>query len=461
MVQFKSMQARLTMIFIGISLLTTLILGAVSVYGAVQENQRMMAEFRKDMEKNAEMQLEWQTQSAWSVVENCYQAQVRGELTQEQAMQRAAALVRNMRYDNGKGYFTIDTDEGMNVVLLGTAAEGKPRMDAQDPDGRYFIREMINQAKAGGGFSEFMFPKPGTQTPLPKLYYTMEFAPYHWVIGTGIWIDQIDRRVVMREKAFMGNMKSHVVRMLTGLVLLEAFFVMLAVYTGRRLAYPIQVATKRMKELGDGILKMDEETGAQMQEMSKRHDELGAMSRAMSEMNKKLYKNQMLILSMAQQDMLTGLANRRHFGDFIKQCSADTMFTLISLDLDHFKEVNDNFGHQTGDAALLILAEVLKLQFADALNVRMGGDEFLVVLTGKVQRESVEERLESFMRQLIAVYRQDPGLNCLTVSAGIAYADEQPVPIDVLMNRSDKALYAAKAAGRSCYRVYSDELENK
>jgi methyl-accepting chemotaxis protein len=394
-------------------------------------------------------------------VENCYQAQVRGELTQEQAMQRAADLVRNMLYDNGQGYFTIDTDEGMNVVLLGTAAEGKPRMDAKDPDGRYFIREMISQAKAGGGFSEFMFPKPGTQTPLPKLYYTMEFAPYHWVIGTGIWIDQIDRRVVMREKAFMGNMKAHVVRMLTGIVLLEAFFVLLAVYTGGRLAYPIQVATKRMKELGDGILKMDEETEAQMQEMSKRHDELGAMSRAMSEMNKKLYKNQMLILSMAQQDMLTGLANRRHFGDFIKQCSADTMFTLISLDLDHFKEVNDNFGHQTGDAALLILAEVLKLQFPDALNVRMGGDEFLVVLTGKVQRESVEERLESFMRQLISVYQQDPGLKCLTVSAGIAYADEQPVPIDVLMNRSDKALYAAKAAGRSCYRVYSEELENK
>jgi methyl-accepting chemotaxis protein len=159
--------------------------------------------------------------------------------------------------------------------------------------------------------------------------------------------------------------------------------------------------------------------------------------------------------------MLTGLANRRHFGDFIKQCSADTMFTLISLDLDHFKEVNDNFGHQTGDAALLILAEVLKMQFADALNVRMGGDEFLVVLTGKVQRESVEERLESFMHQLISVYQQDSGLKCLTVSAGIAYADEQPVPIDVLMNRSDKALYAAKAAGRSCYRVYSEELENK
>jgi len=459
--QFKSMQSRLTMIFIGISLLTMLILGGCSVYGAILENNRLMSEFRKDMERNAELQLEWQTQSAWSVVENCYRAQTRGELTQEQAMQRAADFVRKMRYDYGQGYFTIDTDEGVNVVLLGSEAEGKLRIDAKDPEGRYFIREMINQAKNGGGFSDFMFPKPGSDRPLPKLYYTMEFAPYHWVIGTGIWIDQIDRRVALREKAFVESMKEHVIRMLTGLVLLEAIFVLLAVYIGRHLAYPIKVATKRMRELGDGRLKMDGQTETEMQELSRRDDELGAMGRAMDEMNKKLYKNQMLIMSMAQQDVLTGLANRRRFGDFVKQCSPDTKFTLITLDLDHFKEVNDNFGHQTGDAALLILAEVLKLQFPDALNVRLGGDEFLVVLTGKVQKERVEERLQAFMQQLISVYQQDPGLECLTVSAGIAYADEHPVPIDVLMNRSDEALYAAKSAGRSCYRVYSEELENE
>ena len=142
MMKFKSMQSRLTMIFIGISLLTMLILGGCSIYGAVQEKNRLMSEFRKDMEKGAELQLEWQTHSAWSVVEHCYQAQVRGELTQEQAMQRAADFVRNMRYDNEQGYFTIDTDEGVNVVLLGTAAEGKPRLDAQDPEGRYFVREI-------------------------------------------------------------------------------------------------------------------------------------------------------------------------------------------------------------------------------------------------------------------------------------------------------------------------------
>ena len=120
-----------------------LALGGCGIYGAVQENDRLITEYRRDMEDNAKLQLEWQTHSALSVVDSCYQAQLRGELTQEEAMQRAADLVRNMRYDNGQGYFTIDTDQGVNVVLLGTAAEGKLRIDAKDPQGRYFIREMI------------------------------------------------------------------------------------------------------------------------------------------------------------------------------------------------------------------------------------------------------------------------------------------------------------------------------
>ena len=459
--QFKSIQSRLTTIFIGISFLTMLALGSCGIYGAVKENDRLIREYRRDMEESAKLQLEWQTHSALSVVNHCYQAQLRGEMTQEEAMQRAADLIRNMRYDNGQGYFTIDTDQGVNVVLLGSDAEGKLRIDAKDPEGNYYIREMIEQAKQGGGFSDFMFPKPGLREPLPKRYYTMEFSPYHWVIGTGIWLDQIDRRVAQREKAFVQNMKEQVIRMLTGIVLLEILFVLLAIVVGRRLGYPIQVATKRMRELGNGKLKMDAQTEAEMQELLKRNDEFGAMSRAMNEMNQKLYDNQRIILRMAQNDALTGLANRRHFTEYIQQCSDDTMFSLISLDLDHFKAVNDNFGHQTGDAALLIFAEVLKSQFTDALNVRMGGDEFLVVLTGRVDHGETEERLRAFMRQLVAVYQQDEGLKGLTVSAGIAYAEEKPVPIEVLMNHSDEAMYAAKACGRSCYRVYQEVGSNK
>lgn len=63
-----------------------LFLGSCGIYGAMQENNRLIREYRRDMEDSAKLQLEWQTHSALSVVENCYQAQLRGELTQEEAM---------------------------------------------------------------------------------------------------------------------------------------------------------------------------------------------------------------------------------------------------------------------------------------------------------------------------------------------------------------------------------------
>ncbi len=96
--------------------------------------------------------------------------------------------------------------------------------------------------------------------------------------------------------------------------------------------------------------------------------------------------------------------------------------------------------------------------FHDGFNVRTGGDEFLVVLTGERTLSEAEARLETFMEQLVATYRGDPGLERLTVSAGIACSFGQNVPVGILMRQSDRALYQAKEAGRSCYRVYHESM---
>ena len=135
-------------------------------------------------------------QMAFSILEQMHKKEQAGELTREQAQKQAADLVRDLRYDNGKGYFWIDTKEGVNVVLLGRPSEGKSRIDLVDPNGTYFIKEMLaNGLKEGGGFTDLMFAKPNETTPLPKRNYTVCFQPWGWVIGTGVWIDQIDAQV--------------------------------------------------------------------------------------------------------------------------------------------------------------------------------------------------------------------------------------------------------------------------
>ncbi len=172
----------------------------------------------------------------------------------------------------------------------------------------------------------------------------------------------------------------------------------------------------------------------------------------------KEYEYRKMITDMARKDSMTGLANRRYMQEYAQTNCIGNGLTVISLDLDHFKEINDTYGHQTGDAALLMLAELLQRSFADGLCVRMGGDEFLVLLPGKVDPADVETKLQSFMTGLLDYYRLDPALAKLSVSAGIAYSTKTVCSLEALERQSDAALYQAKKDGRGCYRVYDASM---
>lgn len=110
-----------------------------------------------------------------------------GDMSQQEALQLGAELLRELRYGD-EGYFWADTQEGVNVVLYGRKdVEGKNRLDEKDSDGVYFIREFIRQAKKGGGYVDYRFPKLGEQKPVAKRSYVMAFKPFGWVVGSGYY----------------------------------------------------------------------------------------------------------------------------------------------------------------------------------------------------------------------------------------------------------------------------------
>jgi len=164
-------------------------------------------------------------------------------------------------------------------------------------------------------------------------------------------------------------------------------------------------------------------------------------------------------ISLVQQeqaniDALTGIRNRRAI-----LSSATTLersqhhtgsLSLLMIDIDHFKEVNDRFGHLVGDEVLRQVSSVLRLNIrtTDILG-RYGGEEFLVLMpdTGPAGALLVAETL----RQAIAAKVIQP---CpVTISVGVATTSENDATLDRTLSRADKALYAAKAAGRNCIRV--------
>ena len=132
----------------GVSLISTVIIGAYFIASIVSDNHVQLESYRADLMSNVEIEMKSETQIAYSIFEEYYKKQQAGELTEEQAKKEAADRVRDLRYDNGNGYFWVDTVDGNNVVLLGNKkVEGTNRLNAKDSEGCPFIQEINKNAQ--------------------------------------------------------------------------------------------------------------------------------------------------------------------------------------------------------------------------------------------------------------------------------------------------------------------------
>ena len=116
-----------------------------------------------------------------------------GKLSEEDAKKSARDILRGLRFDKEDYYFGIDTKGVYFLHGANPGMEGQDKIDLKDTNGKPLIRELISVAQAGGGFVDYWFPRAGQQKAEPKLSYAALFSPWGWVIGTGIYIDDIER----------------------------------------------------------------------------------------------------------------------------------------------------------------------------------------------------------------------------------------------------------------------------
>lgn len=164
----------------------------------------------------------------------------------------------------------------------------------------------------------------------------------------------------------------------------------------------------------------------------------------------------------ATTDGLTGLANHRAFQARVEESIAHSRRTgqalsLILTDIDHFKRVNDTYGHPIGDAVLRDVAKILEgIARKNDLVARYGGEEFVLLLPGSDAHAAVSlaERLRVEVQQ--HVMQSSSGDVAVTLSLGIAQWRGGTDTRQALIDRADQALYACKGAGRNCVRRYAD-----
>lgn len=191
------------------------------------------------------------------------------------------------------------------------------------------------------------------------------------------------------------------------------------------------------------------------------HDitEVSLINQALEDQQKLLQQKSDELNRMAHTDSLTGCSNRRAFFVNVPQIFAahGNVGSLLVMDLDHFKRINDTYGHDVGDLALIhFVKTVASLMRQEDELVRLGGEEFAIALPN-ASAEAVRvmaERICEAVRAAPMLHPIEPIM--ITVSIGVVYTrDQQPIDLESMLIEGDARLYQAKQAGRNC--VVSDD----
>ena len=188
--------------------------------------------------------------------------------------------------------------------------------------------------------------------------------------------------------------------------------------------------------------------------ISKLNNELSNMTRELNKKNLKLKKANKKIMELSQTDKLTGLSNRRYFMEYLEKWISyskrhSSHLTLIMCDFDNFKDINDNFGHVTGDKVLSTFGELLKSEIRNEdLASRIGGEEFTILLNGTKLKKGINfaKRIRKKLMQLNI--ESIPKAKNITISMGITEFKKED-NYESFLNRVDKALYKAKNKGKN------------
>ena len=213
-------------------------------------------------------------------------------------------------------------------------------------------------------------------------------------------------------------------------------------WSARRIASPL-------RQLANGAHDMDKpETAQNIQAVKSWYFESYELKKAMLKGLNLLQRNITKLREDVNTDPLTGLGNRRHLEAAINSFQAQALpFSVIAIDIDHFKRINDGFGHDTGDEVLRQLARTIReVSRIDDVPCRVGGEEFLLLLPGTAPEDATHaaERL----RQLVEKMEMPP-VGHITISLGVAHWPDNSPEIKTVFQQADAMLYAAKRAGRN------------
>ncbi len=223
-----------------------------------QDRQTILEQLDHQLRESFDQYIRFQVETAYTMVDKLEALAGQGVLESETAREVAIHLIRDVRYglkqsDLTDGYFWADTKEGVNLALYGrTDVEGTNRNDLKDAKGNLLIQDIRREAMAGGGFTDYWFPKLGESVPLPKRGYSLYHQGFDMVVGTGAYTDDIDD--IMRAHA--ENRGAVVRRSISRLMMVGLLGILLVVvasyFIGNTITAQINSVTASLRNIAEG-----------------------------------------------------------------------------------------------------------------------------------------------------------------------------------------------------------------
>ncbi len=253
------------------------------------------SELANGLKRQKQIELQHMTELALGVVKDQHAAAQRGEVSEAEAQKRAADRVSAMRYGNGDYFFITDMQRRMVAHGTTPALVGKDMSETKDPNGKRLVVEMVAMVQqSGSGFVDYVWAKPGAEQPQPKLSYVVGFAPWGWVISTGVYIDDL------AAQTWTSTQRSLIA---AGIVI--AILLVSSVMMARRITGPLNRITAAMKELAGGNLEVAVPGVG-------RSDELGEMAEAVEVFKLNAIERQRLEAEHALQESRAADERKAH-----------------------------------------------------------------------------------------------------------------------------------------------------
>lgn len=254
-----------------IILFTVCVLSTLSTASINSAYNRVIAVVQEKLD----LVIQTQVESMIGVLEANHQRVQAGEITDGEAREAAKDIVRSARYNDGVGYFWADMSDGTSAVHIKPEVEGTNRYDTQDENGNYFVRDTIAAGdKAGGGFIDFYFTKPGEAEAKAKRGFVMKFEPYGWYIGTGNYEEDM-LPLIQSELDVSRDVKRNtgIALILCG-ALVMGIGILSMIWIAGTVSKPIETVTRRLQKLSDGNLH-------DPVEVAQTRDEVGVLTKSL------------------------------------------------------------------------------------------------------------------------------------------------------------------------------------